>query len=97
MPFRRLFHPHIHSRRYAHDGPRQGTFMGLRRTPPPKPGMMAYLVIQGLGIVLLIDLGIATVTQDKTTFRSICQAAGFWRDPPAFDQAHSANSDEQGG
>ncbi len=83
-----------HPRRHTHGGPRYDTFLGLRRTPTPKPGVMAYLVLQGLGIVLLIDLGIASVIQDKTTFRSICQAAGFWKDPPGFDQTHSSDSNE---
>lgn len=54
--------------------------------------MMAYLVAQGAGIVLLIDLGIATLMNDKTTFRSICQAAGWWKDGPAFDEAHAGAS-----
>lgn len=50
--------------------------------------MMAYLTAQGAVIVLLIDLGIATLTGDKTTFRSIVQAAGYWQDPPPFEQSH---------
>lgn len=70
------------------------TFLGLQRTPQPKPAMMAYLVAQGAGIVLLIDLGIATLMNDKTTFRTICQAAGVWKDPPAFVEAHTSASEE---
>lgn len=75
-------------------GHQRRTFLGLQRTPQPKPAMMAYLVAQGAGIVLLIDLGIATLMNDKTTFRTICQAAGVWKDPPAFDEAHAAGSGE---
>ena len=70
------------------------TFLGLQRTPQPKPAMMAYLVAQGAGIVLLIDLGIATLLNDKTTFRTVCQAAGVWKDPPAFDEAHASGIEE---
>jgi len=71
------------------NGVRQkGTFLGLQRTPPPKPAMAGYLVAQGLVVVLLIDLGIATAMNDKTTVRSVCQAAGWWKDLPAFEHAH---------
>lgn len=56
--------------------------------------MMGYLAAQGAAIVLLIDLGIATLMNDKTTFRSICQAAGLWKDPPPFEEAHGT-ADEQ--
>lgn len=66
----------------------KGTFLGLQRTPPPKPAMAGYLVAQGLVVVLFIDLGIATAMGDKTTVRSVCQAAGLWKDLPAFDDAH---------
>jgi len=50
--------------------------------------MAGYLVAQGLVVVLLIDLGIATAMNDKTTVRSVCQAAGWWKDSPAFNDAH---------
>ncbi|KAF2763857.1 hypothetical protein EJ03DRAFT_283263 [Teratosphaeria nubilosa] len=50
--------------------------------------MMGYLVAQGLVIVLLADLGIATSTGNITTVRSVCQAAGFWKGPVEFEKAH---------
>jgi len=50
--------------------------------------MAGYLVAQGLVVVLLIDLGIATAMNDKTTVRAVCQAAGWWKDSPAFNDAH---------
>lgn len=56
------------------------TFLGLRRPPPPKTPMMGYLVAQGLAIVLLADLAFATVTNEPTTVRSVCQSAGFWQE-----------------
>lgn len=93
MPLRSLINPRILSHRYAHSQRR--TFLGLRRTPPPSTGMSAYLVAQGLGIVLLIDLGIATVTQEKTTLRAICQAAGWWKDPPGFEKVHGNAAEGQ--
>lgn len=64
------------------------TFLGLQRTPAPKPAMMAYLTLQGLAIVLLGDLGFATLTNDVTVARSVIQAAGYWRGPPAFEEVH---------
>lgn len=73
------------------------TFLGLQRTPAPKPQMMGYLVLQGLAVVLLADLAIATVQNEPTTIRSVMQSAGLWRDPPEFDKAHEAkteNADE---
>lgn len=54
--------------------------------------MMAYLVAQGAAIVLLIDWGIATAMGDKTTFRSICQAAGWWKDGPGFEEVHASSA-----
>ncbi|KAH9845064.1 hypothetical protein Tdes44962_MAKER06923 [Teratosphaeria destructans] len=69
-------------------GGQRRSFMGLQRTPPPKPAMMGYLVAQGFIIVLLADLGIATVTGKVTTVRSVCQAAGFWKGPVEFEEAH---------
>ena len=50
--------------------------------------MMGYLVAQGLAIVLLADLAIATVQNEPTTVRAIFQQAGMWKDPPAFDKMH---------
>ena len=67
------------------------TFFGLQRTPPPPPHMMGYLVLQGLAIVLLGDLAIATVRREPTTIRSVCQAAGFWQPAPAFTELHEEN------
>lgn len=73
------------------------TFLGLQRTPQPSQAMRGYLVAQGAVIVLLIDYGIATITNDKTTFRSICQAAGWWKDPAPFEQSHgAATTDKEG-
>ncbi|EME45772.1 hypothetical protein DOTSEDRAFT_127546 [Dothistroma septosporum NZE10] len=50
--------------------------------------MMGALVAQGLAVVLLADLGFATVTNQPTTVRSVAQSAGYWLDPPEFDKAH---------
>ncbi|GIZ45298.1 hypothetical protein CKM354_000847100 [Cercospora kikuchii] len=74
----RRFH-NIHQRR---------TFLGLQRTPPPPPKTMALLVLQGLGIVLLADYAIASVTGEATTVRSVAQSAGYWQDAPPFKQTH---------
>ncbi|CAK1364724.1 unnamed protein product [Cercospora beticola] len=49
---------------------------------------MALLVLQGLGIVLLADYAIASVTGEATTVRSVAQSAGYWQDAPPFQQAH---------
>ena len=66
------------------------TFLGLRRPPPPKTPMMGYLVAQGLAVVLLADLGIAMLRDEPTTVRSVCQSAGFWKDPD-FKKLHEEN------
>ena len=68
------------------------TFLGLQRPPPPKSPMMGYLVAQGLAIVLLADLAIATAQGETTTIRSVCQSAGFWTEGPDFTVAHGKDS-----
>jgi hypothetical protein len=69
------------------------TFLGLQRPPAPKSSMMGYLVVQGLAVVLCADLAFATLTDDRTTIRAVAQTAGIWKDPPAFDEAHSVKKD----
>ena len=64
------------------------TFLGLQRTPPPSSRMMGALVAQGLAVVLLADLGFATLTNQTTTVRSVAQSAGYWLDPPEFEKVH---------
>jgi hypothetical protein len=54
--------------------------------------MMGYLVVQGLAIVLLADLAIATIINQPTTVRSICQTAGVWKDPPPFEKIHNGTT-----
>ncbi|KAK5128078.1 hypothetical protein LTR85_005195 [Meristemomyces frigidus] len=63
------------------------TFLGLRRPPPPKTPMMGYLVAQGLAIVLLADLAFATLQNEPTTVRAVCQSAGFWQEQE-FEKLH---------
>ena len=67
------------------------TFLGLQRTPAPSNRTMGVLVLQGLGVVLLADLAIATAQGEPTTIRSVAQSAGFWKQPPAFDQTHASD------
>jgi len=57
--------------------------------------MMGYLVIQGLTIVLLADLAIATVQGEPTTVRSVCQSVGFWKDGPEFTAVHGGDGNER--
>lgn len=68
--------------------------MGLQRTPAPKPQMMGYLVLQGLAVVLLADLAIATVQGETTTVRSVCQSAGFWKGEKGFGETHGKEGEE---
>ena len=77
------------ARRLSHEAgiPHRRTFLHLRRTPPPRPPMMGYLVAQGLGVVLLADYAIAVLRGEPTTVRSVCQQAGYWRDPD-FTKLH---------
>ncbi|KAK5118359.1 hypothetical protein LTR62_002873 [Meristemomyces frigidus] len=62
--------------------------MNLKRTPAPPPQMMGYLVVQGLVVVLLGDLAIATIRNEPTTVRSVCEAAGIVKKAAEFDVAH---------
>lgn len=64
------------------------TFLGLQRTPAPKPHMMGYLVLQGLAIVLIGDFAFATLAGQKTVVREVAQSAGLWQDPKAFGEVH---------
>lgn len=64
------------------------SFMGLQRTPPPKPCMMGYLVLQGLAIVLLADYGFASLLGHPTVVQKVARSAGLWKDGPTFDQVH---------
>lgn len=68
--------------------PQRRTFLGLRRTPPPKPAMMGYLVLQGLGIVLLADWAIAMAWGQPTTIQNVCQSAGLLEEPTSFEKLH---------
>ena len=89
MAFRRAFQVRSHKRFTL--GQQRRNFLGLQRPPPPKPGMMGYLVAQGLAIVLLADLAFATVINEPTTIRSLCQTVGFWKEPAAFEKIHHKN------
>ena len=68
-------------------------FMGLRRPPPPKPSMMGYLVLQGLGIVLLADLAIASIQREPTVVKSVIRSAGFWNETPPFEKVHNTHEE----
>lgn len=70
------------------------SFMGLQRTPAPKPQVMGYLVAQGLAVVLLADFAIATVQNEPTTLRSVAQSAGLWTEGKPFEKAHSIEEDQ---
>ena len=65
------------------------SFLGLQRTPPPKPHIQGLLVGQGLAVVLLVDYAAATLRNEKSVARSTLQYFGFWRDPPPFDETHA--------
>jgi hypothetical protein len=56
----------------------------------------AYLVVQGLAIVLLADLGLATVFNGKTTVRKVVESAGWWTDGPTFENSHSKEPRDDG-
>ena len=86
MPSRML--PRIYSHRRNVIPQQRRSFLGLQRPPAPKPHMMGYLVAQGLAVVLLADLAFATVTNEHTTVRAICQTVGLWKEPPKFEQVH---------
>ncbi len=47
---------------------------------------MGYLVVQGLAVVLLADLGISTAIGKTTIVRSVCQEVGLWKETPEFEK-----------
>lgn len=71
------------------------TFLGLQQTPPPKPRMMGYLVMQGLAVVLLADFGFATLLHHPTATRTILESAGIWRKGPSFEDSHQSGGAEE--
>ena len=54
--------------------------------------MMGYLVAQGLAVVLLVDLGFATVFGHSTIMRKIAQSAGVWKEDPPFETHHKTEN-----
>lgn len=68
------------------------TFLGLQQTPPPRPRVMGFLVVQGLAVVLLVDYGFAMFLNHTTITRKIAQSAGIWRDTPSFEDYHKPSS-----
>jgi hypothetical protein len=58
--------------------------------------MMGYLVVQGLAVVLLVDLGFATMFNGKTVIRKVAQSAGLWTDGPAFESVHGTGREADG-
>ena len=86
MPLHRI--PKLSSQRRNGIMLQRRPFLGLHRPPAPKPHLMGYLVAQGLAVVLLADLAFATLTNEPTTIRAICQTVGLWKEPPKFEQIH---------
>lgn len=70
------------------------TFLGLQQTPPPNPRVMGYLVLQGLAVVLLADLGFATLLGHSSVTRRIAQSTGIWKEEPSFENHHHTVSGE---
>ena len=70
------------------------TFLRLQHTPPPKPRVMGYLVMQGLALVLLADFGAAKLFNHQTVLQSIAQSAGIWNDPPTFEASHQSGKND---
>jgi hypothetical protein len=68
------------------------TFLGLQQTPPPNPRMMGYLVAQGFAVVLLVDLGFATLLGHSTITRKVAQSAGVWEEDPPFETHHNTQT-----
>ncbi|KAM0716287.1 hypothetical protein Q7P37_007732 [Cladosporium fusiforme] len=69
-------------------------FLGLQQTPPPKPRMVGYLVMQGLAVVLVADFGFATINNHPTVLRSIAQSAGIWKEGPTFEESHKSGAED---
>lgn len=55
---------------------------------------MGYLVMQGLAVVLIADLGFATVFNHPTVLRSVAQSAGMWKDGPSFEESHKSGAED---
>lgn len=82
-----------HSKPSARHGMSQRrTFLGLQQTPPPNPRVMGYLVFQGLAVVLMADLGFASLLGHPSVTRRIAQSTGIWKEEPSFENHHSTGS-----
>lgn len=88
-----MFRPQLRRQHNVIPACQRRTFLGLQRTPAPKPQMMGYLVLQGLAVVLLADLAIATAQNEPTTIRSVAQSAGLWLEAPAFEEIHESKTE----
>lgn len=67
------------------------TFLGLQRTPAPNPRVMGYLVFQGLAVVLLADMGFATLLDHPSVTRKVAQSMGIWKEEPSFETRHNTH------
>jgi hypothetical protein len=84
--------PRIRKLLLRRDMTQRRTFLGLQQTPPPNPRMMGYLVAQGLAVVLLVDLGFASLLGHSTITRKIAQSAGVWKEEPPFETHYTTKT-----
>lgn len=77
------------ARRVPWNAQQRRSFLGLQRTPTPKPHVQGLLVAQGLAVVLLVDYAVAAMQGSKTTLRSTLEFCGMWKVPPSFDTVHN--------
>jgi len=50
--------------------------------------MMGYLVMQGLVVVLLADLGFAKLLNHSPVLLRIAESAGIWKEERSFEHQH---------
>ena len=70
-------------------------FSPLQRTPNPSPATSAFLVVQGLVVVLTADYLIAAAQSRQSTFSTAMHGLGVISTPPPFKVLHQGTQKSQ--
>lgn len=70
-------------------------FSPLQRTPNPSPATSAFLVIQGLVVVLTADYLIAAAQSRQSTFSTALHGLNVIKTPPPFNALHQGTRKSQ--
>lgn len=68
--------------------------MPLWRTPNPAPTTSAFLVLQGLVVVLTADYLVAAAQSRPSSFSAALRGLNITKTPPPFRQVHATGSED---